>query len=55
MWPAGALDEYFIIAPVLQRTGQINGILGGWSGGRKYPVDFAQFAVNLKLLRNVRA
>ena len=53
LWPAGALDEYFVISPVL-RNDRIHSIFGGWSGGRKYPVDFAQFAISLKLLRNVR-
>ena len=34
-------------APILE-DGDLNGFYVGWDGNRKYPVDMASFAVNLK-------
>lgn len=49
MWPVGLVTKLGISSPII-RNGKIDGFYDGWIGGRKYPVDMAGFAVNVKFL-----
>lgn len=47
MWPVGLVTKFGLSSPIL-RNGKLSGFYDGWIGGRKYPVDMAGFAVNVK-------
>lgn len=47
MWPVGLVTKYGLSSPIV-RKGKLDGFYDGWIGGRKYPVDMAGFAVNVK-------
>lgn len=47
MWPVGLVTKYGLSSPIV-RNGTLAGFYDGWIGGRKYPVDMAGFAVNVK-------
>lgn len=47
MWPVGLITKFGVSSPII-RNGTLNGFYDGWIGGRKYPVDMAGFAVNVK-------
>lgn len=49
MWPVGLVTGYGVSSPII-RNGTFAGFYDGWIGGRKYPVDMAGFAVNVKFL-----
>lgn len=49
MWPVGLVTGYGVSSPII-RNGTFVGFYDGWIGGRKYPVDMAGFAVNVKFL-----
>ena len=48
MFPVGFIAGLPVSAPVLDKDGKFVRMLDGWNGKRKYPVDMASFAVNLK-------
>ncbi|XP_034656557.1 galactosylgalactosylxylosylprotein 3-beta-glucuronosyltransferase P isoform X1 [Drosophila subobscura] len=50
MWPVGLVTKTGVSSPII-RNGKLDGYYDGWIGGRKYPVDMAGFAVNIKFLR----
>lgn len=47
MWPVGLVTKFGLSSPIV-RGGKLTGFYDGWIGGRKYPVDMAGFAVNVK-------
>lgn len=47
MWPVGLVTKFGLSSPIV-RKGKIDGFYDGWIGGRRYPVDMAGFAVNVK-------
>lgn len=47
MFPVGLVTSYGVSSPIV-RNGSIDGFYDGWIGGRKFPVDMAGFAVNVK-------
>uniref|UniRef100_A0A336MAY7 Galactosylgalactosylxylosylprotein 3-beta-glucuronosyltransferase n=2 Tax=Culicoides sonorensis TaxID=179676 RepID=A0A336MAY7_CULSO len=47
MWPVGLVGKYGVSSPIV-KNGTIIGFYDGWVGGRKFPVDMAGFAVNVK-------
>lgn len=47
MWPVGLVTKFGLSSPII-RNGKLAGFYDGWIGGRKYPVDMAGFAVNVK-------
>ncbi|KAH8296710.1 hypothetical protein KR054_010100 [Drosophila jambulina] len=50
MWPVGLVTKTGVSSPIIQE-GKLVGYYDGWIGGRKYPVDMAGFAVNVKFLK----
>ncbi|XP_017081064.1 galactosylgalactosylxylosylprotein 3-beta-glucuronosyltransferase P isoform X1 [Drosophila eugracilis] len=50
MWPVGLVTKTGVSSPIIQE-GKLVGFYDGWIGGRKYPVDMAGFAVNVKFLK----
>lgn len=53
MFPVGLCTKFGVSSPVVQ-NGTFIGFYDGWTGGRKFPVDMAGFAVNLEFLSTVR-
>jgi beta-1,3-glucuronyltransferase len=53
-WPVGCLTEIAIGSPIVQ-GGRVIGFHDGWIGGRRFPMDFAGFAINMDLLHKVFA
>lgn len=51
MWPVGLVTKYGLSSPIV-RNKKLDGFYDGWIGGRKYPVDMAGFAVNVKFFLN---
>lgn len=49
MFPVGLCTKFGVSSPVVQ-NGTFIGFYDGWTGGRKFPVDMAGFAVNLEFL-----
>ncbi|XP_059488582.1 galactosylgalactosylxylosylprotein 3-beta-glucuronosyltransferase P [Neocloeon triangulifer] len=49
MWPVGLLTKFGLSTPVV-KNGKFRGFYDGWIAGRKFPVDMAEFAVNVKFL-----
>lgn len=47
MWPVGLVTKYGLSSPII-RNKTLVGFYDGWIGGRKYPIDMAGFAVNVK-------
>lgn len=47
MFPVGLVTSFGVSSPIV-RNGSIDGFYDGWIGGRKFPVDMAGFAVNVK-------
>lgn len=47
MWPVGLVTKFGLSSPIV-KNGALFGFYDGWIGGRKYPVDMAGFAVNVK-------
>lgn len=47
MWPVGLVTKFGLSTPIV-KNGSLFGFYDGWIGGRKYPVDMAGFAVNVK-------
>lgn len=43
------MTGFKLTSPVV-RNGVITGFYDGWVGGRKYPTDMAEFAVNIQFL-----
>lgn len=52
MWPVGLVTKAGLSSPVV-RNGKFAGFYDGWVAGRKFPVDMAEFAVNVKFLLQV--
>ena len=52
MWPVGLVTGLALSSPIL-RNGRMIGFYDGFQGGRKFPVDMAGFAVNIKYLSSV--
>lgn len=52
MWPVGLLTKYGLSSPVV-KNGKFVGFYDGWVAGRKFPIDMAEFAVNVKFLLEV--
>ena len=49
MFPVGLCTKYGLSSPVV-KNGKFSGFYDGWVAGRKFPVDMAGFAVNVKFL-----
>nr|XP_018910081.1 PREDICTED: galactosylgalactosylxylosylprotein 3-beta-glucuronosyltransferase P-like isoform X1 [Bemisia tabaci] len=49
MWPVGLCTGYGVSSPIV-KNGVFQGFYDGWVAGRKFPVDMAGFAVNIKFL-----
>ncbi|XP_046683733.1 galactosylgalactosylxylosylprotein 3-beta-glucuronosyltransferase P-like [Homalodisca vitripennis] len=49
MWPVGLCTNFGMSTPIV-RNGSLTGFYDGWIAGRKFPVDMAGFAVNVKFL-----
>ncbi|KAH8285809.1 hypothetical protein KR018_009033, partial [Drosophila ironensis] len=49
MFPVGLISDYGISGPVV-RKGKVVAFLDSWIAGRRWPVDMAGFAVNLKYM-----
>lgn len=47
--PVGLVTGFMLTSPVV-RNGVITEFYDGWRGGRKYPTDMAEFAVNIQFL-----
>ena len=47
MWPVGLITKFGVSSPIV-KNGTLIGFYDGWIGGRKYPIDMAGFAVNVK-------
>lgn len=47
MWPVGLVTKFGLSTPIV-KNGSLFGFYDGWIGGRKYPVDMAGFAVNVR-------
>lgn len=47
MWPVGLIDKFGVSSPIV-KNGTIVDFYDYWRGGRKFPVDMAGFAVNIK-------
>lgn len=47
MFPVGLVTSFGVSSPIV-RNGSIDGFYDGWIGGRRFPVDMAGFAVNVK-------
>lgn len=47
MFPVGLVTSVGVSSPIVV-NGTITGFYDGWIAGRKYPVDMAGFAVNVK-------
>lgn len=52
MWPVGLVTQTGVSTPIVKH-GKFHGFYDGWIGGRKFPVDMAGFAVNIKFLKQV--
>lgn len=52
VWPVGAMDKWTLSSPVVMR-GQVFGFYDGYKVNRKFPMDFAGFALNLDLIHQV--
>lgn len=50
MWPVGLVTQTGVSSPIV-KDGHFHGFYDGWIGGRKFPVDMAGFAVNIKFLK----
>jgi len=49
MWPVGLCTKTGLSTPIV-KNGTFSGFFDGWIAGRKFPVDMAGFAVNVKFL-----
>ena len=49
MFPVGVLTEYMLGTPIV-RNGRVEGFYDGYVAGRKFPIDMAGFAINIKYL-----
>ncbi|XP_015599315.1 galactosylgalactosylxylosylprotein 3-beta-glucuronosyltransferase P isoform X2 [Cephus cinctus] len=49
MFPVGLCTKYGLSSPIV-KNGKFTGFYDGWIAGRKFPVDMAGFAVNVKFL-----
>lgn len=49
MWPVGLCSSTQLSTPII-RNGTVISFYDGWHAGRKFPVDMAGFAVNVKFL-----
>lgn len=49
MFPVGLCTKFGLSSPII-RNGTFAGFYDGWVAGRKFPVDMAGFAVNVKFL-----
>lgn len=49
MFPVGLCTKYGLSSPVV-KDGKFQGFYDGWIAGRRFPVDMAGFAVNIKFL-----
>jgi len=54
MWPVGLVTKLGLSSPIV-KNGKFDGFYDGWIAGRKFPVDMAEFAVNVKFLLQVSA
>ena len=55
MWPVGLIGNPGISSPVVDpATNELIDLFDGWTGGRKFPVDMAAFAVNVAFFLKVR-
>lgn len=52
MWPVGLVTQTGVSSPIV-KNGKFVGFYDGWIGGRKFPVDMAGFAINIKFLKTV--
>ena len=52
MWPVGLVTHLGVSSPVVV-NGKVISFYDGWFGARKFPVDMAGFAVNIKFLLTV--
>ncbi|KAJ0183687.1 hypothetical protein K1T71_000110 [Dendrolimus kikuchii] len=49
MFPVGLIGDYGISAPIV-KDGKVVAFFDSWPGSRKFPVDMAGFAVNMKYI-----
>lgn len=49
MFPVGLIGDYVLSTPIV-KNGKVIDFYDGWVAKRKFPVDMAGFAVNVKLL-----
>lgn len=49
MFPVGLCTKFGLSSPIL-KSGKFAGFYDGWIAGRKFPVDMAGFAVNVRFL-----
>ncbi|XP_043471675.1 galactosylgalactosylxylosylprotein 3-beta-glucuronosyltransferase P isoform X1 [Leptopilina heterotoma] len=49
MFPVGLCTKYGLSSPIV-KDGKFQGFYDGWIAGRRFPVDMAGFAVNIKFL-----
>lgn len=53
MFPVGLVTRLGVSSPIVAE-GKVIGFYDGWIAGRKFPVDMAGFAVNLRFYLEVR-
>ncbi len=54
MWPVGLIGKYGFNSPVVDSVhGNVTEFFDGWIGNRKFAVDMASFAVNVKFFLQV--
>ena len=52
LFPVGLVTKTGISSPIV-KNGKIVGFFDGWIANRRFPVDMAGFAVNIKTLKQV--
>ena len=52
LFPVGLVTKTGISSPIV-KSGKIVGFFDGWIANRRFPVDMAGFAVNIKTLKQV--
>ena len=52
LFPVGLVTRTGISSPIV-KNGKIVGFFDGWIANRRFPVDMAGFAVNIKTLKQV--
>jgi len=55
VFPTGLVTKQSVSGPIVDNTGKVVGFTDGWPDGRRFPLDMASFAVNVRLLRKSKA